>query len=278
MVKVLEDKYPAGYDKNKTDGMYLDGNLKANLDVLKKAITDDWDGVVIVDGVEGGGKSVLAQQCAIYCDNNLTLDRIAFRPDSFRKAVLGADKYNAVIFDEAFGGLSSRKTMSETNHVLVSMLTEIRQKNLFIFVVLPTYFDLDRYVALWRSRALIHVYADKFKRGFFTFYSYKKKKEMYVKGKKFYDYKCIKADFYGAFTDFYPIGREQYKDKKRKSLRDYDPEYKREDARDIKTRILKNVARNMYYNSRIKFKKQDIAELLGLTRQTMTTYLRIEEK
>jgi len=169
---------------------YLDGYLKKNLDQAKRVIKKDWDMVFCVDGYEGSGKSVLAQQIAKYCDPTLDISRIAFTPKEFIDAINKAGKYQAVIYDEAYGGMSSRAAMSEVNRSLMSVLAEIRQKNLFVLVVMPCFFEMDKYAAVWRSRALIHVYTgDDFKRGFFSFYSQDRKKSLYVLGKKFYSYR-----------------------------------------------------------------------------------------
>ena len=276
-MKVLTEKYPAGYEGTRTAGMYIDGNLKSNLDVLKAAIKQDWDGLILVDGTEGAGKSVLAQQCAVYCDPTLTLDRIVFRPEVFQKAVIKAEKFQAVVYDEAFGGLSSRKTMSETNHAIVSMLTEVRQKNLFLFIVLPTFFDLDRYVALWRSRGLIHVYADRFQRGFFRFYNYKKKKTMYVQGKKFYNYKVVSPDFYGRFADFYPCGRVDYKAKKLNSLSDFGPRRQMRTEAKVRHDLVQEFVRNMHFHSKMKPNQTQIADLLAIGRVTVRNALKSKE-
>jgi hypothetical protein len=100
------------------------------------------------------------------------------------------------------------------------MLAEIRQKNLFVFVVMPTFFDLDKYVALWRSRALIHVYtAANFERGYFGFYNAERKKQLYILGKKFYSYAKPKDNFHGRFTNFYPVDEKAYRAKKLESLK-----------------------------------------------------------
>lgn len=197
---------------------YMDSYLKDNLDRAKTIIKKDWDMVFAVDGVEGGGKSVFAQQAAFYCDPTLSLDRIVFTPEDFRKAIMEAQPYQAVIYDEAYTGLSSRATMSTINRVLVSMLAEIRQKNLFVFVVMPTFFDLDKYVALWRSRALFHIYTSDFNRGFFGFYNMDKKKDLYILGKKFYSYKKPTPNFIGRFTNKYTVNEVEYRKKKKDSL------------------------------------------------------------
>lgn len=277
MVKVCEEQFPPKEQVNKTAGFYMDGYLKSNLDVLKKAIMEDWDGLVVVDGPEGSGKSVLAQQLAYYVDPTLDLNRIVFRPDSFKSAVLKAKKYQAVIFDEAFGGLSSRKAMSEVNHSLVSMLTEIRQKNLFLFIVLPSFFDLDKYAALFRSRCLIHVYADKFQRGYFRFYNYARKKDLYVNGKKFYNYKCVQPDFSGRFTNFYPCGKDEYKKKKLNSLRAYDPGKPKLNKQEIERALIKDKVRGMFAQKEIPVNQTQIAQLLNIDRHAVGRYLKTKD-
>jgi hypothetical protein len=199
---------------------YMDGILKANFDKAKTAIKQDWDMVFLYDGAEGSGKSVKAMQDAYYCDETLNIDRVTFTPPEFKKGVLNAKQYQAVIYDEAYTGLSAKATMSRINRALVSMLAEIRQKNLFVFVVMPTFFDLDKYVALWRSRALIHVYTKGFQRGYFMFYNADRKKDLYINGKKYYSYYKPECNFYGRFTNHYTVNEQIYRKKKKESLTD----------------------------------------------------------
>lgn len=198
---------------------YMDGILKSNMNMAKNVIKKDWDMIFAVDGYEGSGKSVMAMQVAYDCDPTLNIDRIVFTPNEFRKAVLKSKPYQAIVYDEAYTGLSSRATMSMINRTLVSMLAEIRQKNLFVFVVMPTFFDLDKYVALWRSRALIHIYTgSEFQRGFFAFFNIDRKKDLYILGKKFYSYGKPKANFYGRFPNHYVVDAKEYKKKKKDAL------------------------------------------------------------
>lgn len=197
----------------------MDGYLKSNYDTAKNVIKKDWDFVFLCDGTEGGGKSVITQQGATYCDPTFNVDRIAFTPEEFKECIRKAEKYQAVIYDEAYTGLSSRGTMSDINKTLVSMLAEIRQKNLFVWIVMPTFFDLDRYAAIWRSRALIHVYtAEGFERGYFAFYNIDRKKELYVNGKKYYSYSNPRPNFTGRFTNHYTVDEEEYRKRKLKAL------------------------------------------------------------
>ena len=199
--------------------IYYDGYLLNNLQTAKEVIQKDWDMVFIIDGIEGSGKSVLAQQIAFFLDSTLTIDRVVFTPQEFTDAIVKAGKYQAIIYDEAYRGLSSRQAMSQVNKALVSMMAEIRQKNLYIFIVIPCFFELDKYMALWRSRALLHVYTgEKFKRGFFSFFSIEKKKRLYIKGKKLYEY-LESPNFRGRFVKGYCVDEEQYRARKLEVLR-----------------------------------------------------------
>lgn len=196
---------------------YMDNTLKHILDACKKLVKRDWDMIFIVDGFEGIGKSILAQQLAYYVDPTFNLDRIVFQPNEFINAVKKAEKFQAIVYDEAFAGLSARTYFSQTNKALVSMLMQIRQKNLFIFIVCPTFFELDKYVAIWRSRGLFHLYAPKdnpFERGHFMFFSQNKKKLLWQMGKKLYSYAKPPSDFIGRFTNYYVVDEQEYRKKK----------------------------------------------------------------
>lgn len=220
---------------------YMDGYLRHAFDTAKKEIKNDWDFVFVYDGIEGSGKSVKAQQDAFYCDPTLTYEQYAFTPDEFKNAIHNAKQYQSVIYDEAHSGLNSRAAMTQVNKSLVSMLTEIRQKNLFVFIVLPTFFDLDKYVALWRSRALIHIYTSKsFQRGYFAFFNVDRKKTLYVLGKKLYKYNAAKPNFIGRFTNHYCLDQVKYRELKLKSLTDsINNKQKKEDDKDLNEVIFK---------------------------------------
>lgn len=217
------------YDKKQgiTISYYLDPRLKKSLDGIKLDLEKkDKDSFIAVDGNEGSGKSTLALQAAKYVDPTFNLSRVVFDADTFREAILKAKKGQAVVFDEAFTGLSSRASLSGVNRTLVSLMMQIRQKNLFVIMVLPTFFLLDKYVALFRSRALIHVYECKGKRGYFKVFNQKKKKLLYLLGKATYSYSGAKwkisTRFKGRFYGVFALGDKEmdkrYRKKKLKAL------------------------------------------------------------
>jgi len=213
---VVEIKDPYG----KAWHLYIDGVLKANLDkyVVGRLTKTDDDVVFIIDGPERSGKSTLATQIAKYVDPSLNIDRICMTPDEFRTAIENAKHGQCIIYDEAFTGLSSRRTLSEVNHIITQMFMEMGQKNLVVIVVLPTFFMLDKYVALFRARGLFHVYRKGTRKGFFMYFNAERKRLLYLKNYKTMSYKGVRSNFKGRFLGKYMVDEAEYRAKKKKAL------------------------------------------------------------
>lgn len=184
---------------------------KNSLERLKKINADR---VFVVDGMEGIGKSTWAFQQACYIDRSLNnspekfVSRIAFSPDEFKDLATQV-KNGVVIFDEAFRGLSSRAALSKENKKLIQCFMEMRQQNNIVFIVLPSFFMLDIYVAMLRSSGLFNIYNAKHGkkrawRGFNRF----DKNQIYQTGiKKGWNY-FLKSKFSGYFYGKFPNGQE----------------------------------------------------------------------
>jgi len=203
--------------EEKKKELFVDNALRTELDRIKEVVTKkDRDFVLIVDGEEGCGKSVLAMQIGKYLDPNLTLDNITFNASQFIERLKTSPKFSCVILDEAYTSASSRGALSEVNRSMVGVATEMRQKNLFVIINLPTFFDLDRYFALWRCRALMHVYFDKKgNRGQYVIFPKSSKKYLYLTGKKFYNYSKPKSPLPACrFNNYYPVDEHAYRVKK----------------------------------------------------------------
>lgn len=122
----------------------------------------------------------------------------------------------------------------------------------------------------------MHVYSDRFKRGYFKFYNYAKKKEMYVLGKKYYSYKRPEPNFLGRFPGFYCVDRDAYLTKKQNSLRSYVQDGKLVNELDIRRQAYAEVCHYMYYGQKHKtLNKKDIGQLLGIQARTVTKYLKL---
>lgn len=202
----------------KIDNIVLNEIPRWKHDVLKK----DKDKVFIIDGREGTGKSTLAQQLAMNLDPDFNINKIVFTADQFKEVIRSPErkKGDCIILDEAYFSINSRSAMTNVNKSLVGLATEMRQLNLFIIICLPTYFDLDRYFALFRTDVLIHCYLNKKgDRGQYILFGWHKKKELYLKGKKTYSYGFVKSPYPPcSFNKGYVVDEELYREKKKKSF------------------------------------------------------------
>jgi hypothetical protein len=176
---------------------------------------------------------VLGVTCAYYVSpkerrHNL-IDRIIVKIEDAPKLIKEAQPVDSLVIDESFGGMSSAGFMNKLNKVLQRMFTEIRAKNLFIFVIAPTFMDINKYFAVWRSKCLLHVYSTKGERGYCAFYNTDLKKKLYILGKKqFYNYQVVQPNFRFRFTNggTQVIDWEEYKRRKsEKNLEVEDEDY-----------------------------------------------------
>ena len=205
------------------------------------------------------GKSTLGLQWCKYIDPTFNLDRVVFTPEEFREAIYKAKKGQAIMFDEAFTGFSSRAALSGVNKTLISLMMQIRQKNLFIAIVLPTVFLLDKYISIFRTRVLVHVYESGGRRGFFKVYSSKKKRMLILhKDARMYSY-GIKTKKRGRFYGVFALGDEKEDKKYRK---------KKEEA-------LKHSEHNPMNASGIKYREQRDIMIYVLRKELKQSYKKI---
>ena len=205
--------------------LYIDGRLKENLDkkVIPELKKKDKDAVYAVDGMERCGKSVFSLITGSYVASCLgspfDLSNICLNPQEFRDKCMNAEKNSVIIYDEAHRGMASSRSLSEINNILKDLMMEMGQRNLFVLVVLPSFFLLDKYAALFRTRGLFHVYERKGMRGFWCFFNRKYKLKLYQYGKKDLNYNCMRwPKFRGRFLDQYPISESEYRKKKSESF------------------------------------------------------------
>jgi hypothetical protein len=201
---------------------FIDPIMKEQLDGIKRRVfKKDRDVVIVVDGREGTGKSVLTSQLAKYCDPSYNLDNVHFNFDTFVED-LTDNVGNVVHLDEGLHATDSRASMSMVNRTVRAVFSEMRQNRHFVFITLPSIFDMDKNIALWRTDALIHVYFDEDdNRGRYIIFPYNKKKQLILKGKRFYNYNLVKSPFPALrFRDQWVFDSEEYSIKKRDAFRD----------------------------------------------------------
>ena len=217
--------------------------LQQKLDNVKYMMDKEWDVVFLIDGIEGGGKSTLSFICGWYIsDGKITIDNVCEGTENAVRQLEKLPDKSVLIIDEGSLMFSSKEVMRKEQRQLIKILNVIRQKRMCLIIVAPSFFDLNKYISVNRSRFLLHVYTDKkLNRGRFAFFGERKKKLLYGLGKKNYNsYSKPKSDFVSTFSEFDPFG-EAYQEKKRRSLMEafHDTIKAHEIPEDIKKQIIK---------------------------------------
>lgn len=198
---------------------YLDPKLKHFLDtkVIERIKKQDKDYVMLIDGYEGVGKSTFAQQIGRYVDNSMDLSQICMTVDEFKQSIIDAGKGKCIIYDEAVTGMTAGDSISKVGRVLKSMMMQMRQKNLFVIVILPVLFEFNKYAVLSRARSFFHMYESKGRMGYWVGYNQKDTRLTYLKGKKTHSY-TIRSRFRGRFYGKYAVDEKKYRKKKEDAL------------------------------------------------------------
>lgn len=216
-----EFTYPSGHKRH---GFYIDSTLKENLDNnFIKSVEAKWDGIFMVTGMEGSGKSNITSTVLKYLDPNFPGEligdgtthrhctRIVFTPEEFLKAVDEALPMEAIQCDEAILEFMAGDAATAVQKLLSKKMVTIRKKRLYIAFVIPSIFDFRKQMAVRRTIFLIHTYSpDRIQRGSFKFYNYEAKRLLFMKGKRDDNQNAHPPDFIGTFTDteglFFDIG------------------------------------------------------------------------
>jgi len=247
--------------KGKPCKFYMDGYLKNTLDVSKRRVEKNWDYVCIVSGIPGSGKSTFARTIARYCCPWFNEKYIAFTDEEFIRITSTCENNSAVILDESFQSLNARMTMSKSFLRIINHLQIIRQKNLYVILCLPNFFDLSKGVAVFRASHLFITYASADgMRGKFLAFGRDEKRRLYVKGGKFMNYNAVKANFMGRYTTNENIVKEKvYERMKLKHLLLEQQKLEKKSAKPDRDAIILNL--------RYQEKKtmQQIAKICGLT-------------
>lgn len=183
----------------------IDGILYRNLELCKELIKQDIDYVFIIDGPVGSGKSVFAQQLAHFVsDGDFGIDDVVFTPKDFVDRVRTREQYKAVVWDECFRGLASTSSMSRINREITELLLECRDRNLFIFLVTPNFWDIQKKTIRDRAKGVIHckmsIDREKMKviRGGYAYFS-KEKLIPFMENVKNKNFHPKRSSFYGEW-------------------------------------------------------------------------------
>lgn len=233
--------------KGSDEGIFINAKLKQKLDNIKMLQKKDYDCCFVIDGKERIGKSTLGITCAWYLsDKKFKIENICTgASDAIEKLETLPDK-SVLMVDEGSLVFNSKDAMTKEQKKLGKIMNVIGQKNMIFIIILPSFFGLNKQIAIERSRFLLHCYSDKqLNRGRFCYFSEKKKKILYKLGKRdFESYKKPKSDWVGTFTNFNPFGQE-YLDTKKKSLFESLHQEINKSEKQIKGEFMREIVFNM---------------------------------
>jgi hypothetical protein len=258
--------------KIKGKEVYMDGYLKSNLETVKEFIDNDFDGVGIIDGMEGSGKSELGKQCCLHHDKNFSEKDVIYTVDQFYTWLDNAKPGSACLWDEFVLAGLSKDALGKVQKSLIKKFTLIRSKKLLIILVIPYFFMLQRYFAFSRTRFLIHTYTDGLQRGYFRFYNYKQKKWLYLYGYKTWDYnEKVRPSFHGRFVKWSDkfLDEDAIKLKKEEANKSIDEDEKA-NKWEVRT---KNLVKGLLADKVVT--QKDIADYIGeIDRSTLSSWIK----
>lgn len=269
-LKYLESK-KKWKEVEKSD-FYIDRALLRQLDGLKMIQKKNWDGVIVIDGKERSGKSILGMICGWYLsDCKLGINNFARGLDDAAKKISDLPDKSVLIMDEGSTVFGSKDSMSKAQKKLVKLMDVVGQKNLIFIICLPCFFDLNKTIAVRRSLFLCHVYPDSnYNRGKYAFFGEKKKKVLYKFGKQNFDsYAYPSANFVGEYFDFQPPFLEEYKEKVKKESLDAVLADAMDERVDVEAKIRETEA---YFYGWLKENKiLSVKEMFKIRQQPLTT-------
>jgi len=241
-MKFATEHFPLGtYEGQRTEGAFVEDLLAENLDIWALKIAKDMHFLGIISGNDqvGNGKSTLATHIGCYLtykinqihgeNNTFTSRNMVFSAADLEKRSFELPKYSVIVLDESDD--LKEHSMKEISKKLRTYFRKCRQLNQILILITPSFFELNKFYALNRSHALLNVkFMGEYDRGRFDFYGPRKKKLLYLKGKKEWNYDAHKYDFPGHFAGsyfFFPNCKdedENYRKMKYEDMLNYEKE------------------------------------------------------
>lgn len=255
-----------GYEKE----LYIHTRLAENLEVSKKAVlNNDWDYVAIVSGLPGVGKSTFAHQLCKFFDPTFDIDRVCFTAQEFRAKTTNGTRGQAFMLDESFADMNSQLSRDPEFIATLNHLQVIRKKNLFLIIVLPDFFTLNKNIAVFRASHLFVVYSENYSRGDFAVFDRTAKSELYYKGKPFTNYQAVDPNFRGDYNKPWFIDKEEYERRKDIHLEELAKVKETGHKASIKRDLLA-----YFYHEHMKTTNKVIGELVGSSEDAVQLWVK----
>lgn len=295
-MKFAEEIFPKGTFKDQeTDGAYIQEELAKNLDVIAKKVSNDMTFLGLISGHDmvGDGKTTILTHVGTYLtwkinqlhgtNNTFTDKNLVFGGTDLEKVSFELPKYSVIGLDE--GDDVTTHGMKEFAQHLKRYFRKCRQLNQIILVILPSFFEFPKFYALNRSHFLIDVFFQgEYERGYFNFYGPLSKKNLYLRGKKEWDYSAWRPDFHGRFFGSYCFFPDlencihRYKRKKYEDmLKNSNEEEKKLNKVQIEKAITVKLFRQLHQNLP-KISVENLSKAFGVTSRTGFRYLSNEKE
>jgi len=136
---------------------YLQSSIKKGLDATKERVkARDKDAVFLVTGGEGNGKSSLSILMANYLDPDFDAsEQIVMDHEDLIRTADELSSYQSIVFDEGIESLLSRNHGKSRNKMMIEWFREVRAKNLFIFVNMPEFKEIEKPIRDDRAHMLV---------------------------------------------------------------------------------------------------------------------------
>jgi len=289
-MKFAEKIFPKGtFPGQETDGAYINETLAKNLDVIAEKMDKDMTFLGIISGHDsvGNGKSTMLTHVGSYLTykiNEIHKTDLTFTDKNMclnSKALVSTShalpKLSVIGLDE--GDDLTTHGMKEVSVRLKRYFRKCRQLNQILIVILPSFFELPKFYALSRSHFLIDVeFQNNFDRGYFKFYSPKAKKQLYLRGKREWDYDSYHSNFKGRFFSSYCFFPDlegcikRYKKKKYDDMLDDSEEYKDLPYDTIVKNTKKEYFCKVYDNLKGKITHKDLTVPFGVSENTLISW------
>lgn len=152
---MVQDSHLNHYKSGKFFIQYLYENLLGALVAhMQRNVRDDFDNVVVVDGLEGVGKSSFTWTAAEMYQPGFDFERqLTYSAEELRQKLnQGDDQHGVFWLDEAYDIANKREWQTEKNQTMVKNLVKMRSRHWTLYMDIPRMEDLDVYIREHRAR------------------------------------------------------------------------------------------------------------------------------
>ena len=156
----VQDFHVKVYSSGKFFVQYIYADLLRKLvNHLHGNIADDFDNVVVVDGIEGVGKSSFTWWLAELYQPGFDFEKqLTYTSEELRdKLRHGDDKHQVFWLDEAYDIANKREWQSDKNQIMIKNLVKMRSRHWTLLMDVPRLEDMDVYIREHRARYWITV-------------------------------------------------------------------------------------------------------------------------